>query len=329
MTNQHSDESSPVSGGRSSYATQMPSAPASVLLLGEYAVLEVGGLGVAVSPEVRVVSRANPLGRLVDESSGNARPQQIIGRFPHGSDNWPGRGFLDRVCTFLESKYGAPRFSGEIVIDSSALFNADGKKRGFGSSAAVTVVATSLWLQETDHDLLIEAAVEAHRHAQGGRGSGYDVACSTFGSIIRFCGGPLPQAALANLPWLPELTVFAGPKPVGTPSAISSYHRWKADNPDRASEFLMQSNELVEAFLSAEEWPAAQQTIAKYRELTIGLGDLIGVESRIDPPGELAEGEWKAIGAGNELGVILCERGRIDTDVGTAVEISQEGVRWQ
>ena len=72
----------------------------------------------------------------------------------------------------------------------------------------------------------------------------------------------------------------------------------------------------------------AKQIVAAYRELAVWLGEQIGVGARIDPPEKLVDGEWKAIGAGNELGVVLGARDRLEPDIGTSVEISQDGVCW-
>ena len=125
------------------------------------------------------------------------------------------------------------------------------------------------------------------------------------------------------------MTLFSGPQPVDTPSAVSAYRRWKADSPQAATEYLRRSNSLVEAFLSAGDWPRAQQIVADYSKLAVRLGDAIGVSSRIDPPVPGTRGIWKAVGAGNELGVLFGTTVRSAPGGSEAVDIARDGVVWQ
>jgi phosphomevalonate kinase len=172
--------------------------PGNLLLLGEYAVTEEGGLGLALAVDRRVSLELEPSSALVVE-----------GRWGGGTAHWTresaGRSPLITaiVETWREQVYsrgvgapgaGATRMpdsrepGARIVVDSSAFFTA-GRKSGFGSSAAVTVALTCalLHLSGFSGSQLIRCAARiallAHRRAQGGRGSGYDVYASLYGGF--------------------------------------------------------------------------------------------------------------------------------------------------
>ncbi|MGE5185056.1 MAG: hypothetical protein ACM31C_23470 [Acidobacteriota bacterium] len=74
----------------------------------------------------------------------------------------------------------------DIVCDSSAMFEG-AQKLGLGSSAAVTVAATALALGSVDDRARVfDIASAAHLRAQGGVGSGADVAASVYGGAISY-----------------------------------------------------------------------------------------------------------------------------------------------
>ena len=99
----------------------------------------------------------------------------------------------------------------DISIDSSAL-RAGGHKLGLGSSAAVAVALTAALARaaglELDRGAVFELANAAHRAAQGGSGSGGDVAASTYGGLLRYerDTAPVPLAWPAGLAMLVVVT---------------------------------------------------------------------------------------------------------------------------
>lgn len=323
------------------------SAPANLLLLGEYAVLEEGGLGLAVAPEARArgvarAVRASGRGSGMLADNGPPHPvSRVRGVTPAETLVWPGdTGILGGVADRLERVLGALHEPREIEIDTRALFRADGRKRGFGSSAALTVVLTALWSRLAgsadpgatfDEDFL-HLAIDAHRAAQGGRGSGYDVATSVTGGFVLFTGGAVPRARRVRLPWLPPLAIFPGPDPVATGGAVARYRAWATSHPVDHATFVGRSNELVTTFICAGTWAEALPVFAEYRALTVELGERIGVSARIesapralDHPGT----EAKAVGAGNELGVALLG-GSTNSPAGLEpLKVASEGVRWE
>lgn len=95
-----------------------------------------------------------------------------------------------------------------ITIDSAA-FSRGGHKLGLGSSAAVAGALTAALAGaaglDLDREALFRLADEAHRSAQGGVGSGGDVAASVYGGLIRYSRGAVP----VPLRWPEELSILA------------------------------------------------------------------------------------------------------------------------
>lgn len=311
----------PAAGDRTSDARRV-SAPANLLLLGEYAVLEEGGRGLAVAPEVRATAT------LAAPRREDAGPT-VRGRTPDGEARWPGDdGLLGDVANHLAATIGP--LDGEVEIDTSSFFRADGRKRGYGSSASLTVALTAVWCgfdgTRSDRERVRRLATDAHRAAQGGRGSGYDVAASALGGIVLFTGGVHPRARRVELPWLPPLSLFEGRDPVATTGAVGRYRAWREAHTRDAEAFVSRSNELVDRFVASSTWDEARDVLIEYRGLALELGNRIGVPAEMEPEEPVgARDVSKAVGAGDELGVIFAP----DLISGRAVTVAGEGVRWE
>jgi phosphomevalonate kinase len=316
--------------------------PGNLLLLGEYAVIEEGGLGLALAVDRRVVVDVQPSSTLTVEG-------RWAGQTVHWSDEAPESSPLIRavVEAWREQLYARGGSSAEnenpelrdirepaarISVDSSAFF-AGGRKRGFGSSAAVTAALTCalLYLSGLSGSRLIRHAARlallAHRRVQSGRGSGYDVYASLFGGFGCVVGGAAPTWQAVRLSWLPSLYVFSGPDSVSTPGSIRNYERWKADDPAGWRNFLEQSNRSVRRFLNAGSWSRAREAFTALKESGLRLGERIGVPADIEAPSSLDPELYKALGAGNELGIYLAETPPEDPAL-EAVVLSPEGLRW-
>ncbi len=269
------------------------SVPGNVLLLGEYAVLEEGGLGLALAVEPRVRLEAAP-----------ARTLQVQARWPGGTGS-P----LVEASVACVNEYRGRACTGALLVDSTDFFSANGRKSGLGSSAAVTValVCGLLRLSGRSH-LPRDAAflsVQAHRRAQGGRGSGYDVLASFHGGAGLFHGGAQPSWETAALPEGCELSLFPGPAPVSTAEAVERYLQWKEQSPGPARDFLEESNAAVRGFCGARSLQEARRSFDACRRIGIHLGKAIAVPAEMSPPEGLDPDWCKALGAGNELGVCL------------------------
>jgi mevalonate kinase len=195
------------------------SAPGKVFLAGEYAVLTGHPAVVAAvnrRARGRFVAHAEPSTPLVAEALRAVREHLA----PLG----------------IEPPAGAP------LIDSSALSDSGprGDKLGIGSSAAAAAVAVGALLEaagrdaEVDRFLTFTLADRAHRAAQGGRGSGGDVAAAVFGDVISFQRPGAAEPLIQPLGPVPgELVLFSAGPPRATVEGIRGAEALAGRNPDR------------------------------------------------------------------------------------------------
>jgi len=281
-------------------------APGSVLLLGEYAVLQPGGLGVAAAVEPRVRVRVRPA----------ADALRIEGT--DGIDRFAWRAgagdLLDAVVDACATELTRAPGPALVAVDSGAL-TGGGRKLGLGSSAAVAVAVTRALLGGPDRgvplDTVFRTALSAHRAAQGGRGSGYDVAASTYGGTGLFHGGVAPRfeplrAASANL------FLVLGDRPLATPPAVSRYLAWARERSGDCRRHRRVSDAIVRHALRTGGWAEA---LRAGRRMTQWLGEHIGVPVEPDElRGRLdlvaaAGHAGKPAGAGGELAICFAARG--------------------
>ena len=274
-----------------------------MLLLGEYAVLAPGGLGVAAAIELRVRARVR---------SGAVDALRIEGTDGIDRFAWPGGagGVLDAVVEACAQTLGRTPAPALVTVDSSAL-TAGGRKLGLGSSAAVAVAVTFALLSRgkagAPLDAVFRTALRAHRAAQGGRGSGYDVAVATHGGIGLFHGGAEPSfEPLRAGPG--ELLLIQGDRPLATGAAIGRYAAWAERWPAACRDHRRRSDAIVRGALADRRWGDA---LLDGRRLTRRLGEAIDVP--VEPP-ELRERldlaaaaghAGKPAGAGGELAVCV------------------------
>jgi phosphomevalonate kinase len=285
------------------------SVPGTILLLGEYAVLEEGGLGVAAAVERRVAISIEPAEELSILGVGGGFSG--LWRAAEGEAPSLVGSVVEAVERELEARglgERAPALA--IRIDSSAFYGPEGDKLGLGSSGAVAVGAASALLRYSGlaegelADATFGAALEAHRSHQGGIGSGYDIAASLHGGWGLFTGGALPSFEQLELPWMPPLSLHRGAGPVDTKRAIERYLEWKGRNPRVARDFLEASNGVIRSLGKARTWAEASLLLEEGSRLGLELGAAIGVPAGI----AMLEGRGgKALGAGNELAALWDE----------------------
>lgn len=184
-------------------ATTAVSAPGKAFLIGEYAVLE-GAAAIVTAVDVRAVAHT--------PTSERPSANSAVVHCAHA-----------RTAAFLEGR-------GAKVGDPPAVetggFALGQRKLGLGSSAAVAAAVVGYHLAEAgldptreeirDHAMSI--ALAAHAEAQGGNGSGADVATAVLGGAIRFAEH---RAEPVRLPtWLALGFVDAG-----APAVTSSFVR--------------------------------------------------------------------------------------------------------
>lgn len=313
------------------------SVPGNLLLAGEYAVLEEGGLGAALAVEPRLTVTVKPQDRW-----------ELVGRWRGGGEQWDpesgvsppfaGLVFL-RALELLEGRgdergrrWSTLTRPARVEIDSSEFFDAQGRKLGYGSSAALAAGLTAALAQLGGRDSDVHPiAVAAHRHAQGGAGSGYDVTASWFGGWGLFVGGLTPRWEPADATRLPPLALFPGPELVRTVSSIALYRQWKTAHPREARDFLDASNAAVRALVFSATRADALAAWSEARTLGVDLGQRIGSEARLEPPLELPPDTFvKALGAGNETGLVAGDDLPHPLPSGlTPVRRAPEGLRWE
>ncbi len=225
-----------------------------------------------------------------------------------------------------------------ITVDSSSLFTPGGRKLGFGSSAAAAVGTIAALLTAVDIDPVADRrltallATAAHRDAQNGAGSGYDVATSCFGGIGLFTGGRWPDYERIDPVWLPPLGITSGEFPESTSGAISCFRRALETDETRISGLLDQSDQAVHAFAAAADWQDGRRALERSREVGVEIGRAIGVPAEVLPETVYGENHgicgdrfMKALGAGRETIGLLPYL----PDCGdAAVPCDMEGLRW-
>jgi phosphomevalonate kinase len=291
------------------------SVPGNLLLAGEYAVLEEGGLGIALAVEPRLTVTAVP-----------AQRWSVEGRWGGTTETWsPGSGresFAGKILLKALEFVAAP--PARLEVDSSAFFDASGRKLGFGSSAALAAGLAAALARLAGREPDPQVAVEAHRHAQGGAGSGYDVTASWFGGCGLFTGGRQPRWTPLNKV-LPSLSVFAGPQAVRTTGSIALYRAWQSAHPDEAERWLRDSNAAVSTLAADTDWFGAAEHC---RALGLEVGRRVGSSAELLPPAGLPPGTFiKAMGAGNETGLAASPTPL--TAPGVSRLTVTEGLRWE
>ncbi|HUX36747.1 MAG TPA: hypothetical protein VMV44_02475 [Rectinemataceae bacterium] len=338
------------------------SVPANLLLLGEYAVTEEGGLGIALATSPRALVSLEDGVSL--EIFGKMGPSSFAWREDREAAPPLIDACLAEARRHLKTKLDAAgdgyrlgwplgHEGARIHIDSSAFFAADGSKLGFGSSAAVAVGLCAALLRlgglegETLETAIFPVALAAHRRAQGGRGSGYDVAASRHGGLGLFEGGasprwtPLPAPARRALGRL-SLSLRPGPGPVSSPAAVERYRQWASREVEAQGAYLAATAEAAHGFAAASEAESILGLLEAAAARGMELGEAIAVPAR-PASGEGPEGSRtlyggatigtieKCLGAGDELVLVATMGGGIaETRAqGHRLCIENEGLRWE
>ncbi len=270
------------------------SAPGKLFLAGEYAVL-FGGVArvLAVGPRARASVRARADRRvevlLADGSlTGECTPLGVKWR------RAPERPFhfVARTLDLALRAVGkdGPGFS--IAFEPSPTVN--GHKLGIGSSARACVLAAEATRSVTGATFdALKLALVAHSAAQGGKGSGADVAACFAGDVVRYrkaevlglidaanrggFGGALLDAAPVDLwrvaaPSLPMLYVFTG-QSASTPGLIAEVER-RLDAAARRR-FVVESDALgaaLEERLARGDFKGTLTLCAELQALLFSLG---------------------------------------------------------
>lgn len=203
-----------------------------------------------------------------------------------------------------------------VTLDSTDLAQANGRKSGMGSSAAATVGATAaLWYLATGTpptlDELFQTALAAHRLAQGGKGSGYDLACSAYGGMGLFTGGKAPTWTPLSLRHSPAFKLLFAPRPVSSEQAITIWDQWKEAHPDAWAQHLGESQKIVSSLALSQDRDSFDAALTRASALGQQLGQTLGVWDPVNETFMASQnktGQCKALGAGNELFALWGEK---------------------
>jgi len=270
------------------------SAPGKLFLAGEYAVLW-GGVGrvLAVGPRVRafVRQRADRKVHLLlaeGRLSGDATPLGV--RWEREPP--PPFHFVARTIDLALRALAIDGPGLSLAFEPSRVI--DGHKLGLGSSARACVLAAEAcrtgWGATFD---ALKLALVAHASAQGGKGSGADVAACFAGELVRYeraevaellvasnkggFGGVLDASPPVDLwrvnpPRLPMLSVFSG-QSASTPSLISAVER--TISPADRARFVLQSDRLgssLEEAAARGDFTGTQAACTELQTLLFSLG---------------------------------------------------------
>jgi phosphomevalonate kinase len=279
--------------------TRTWSAPGKLFVSGEYAVLW-GGVGrvVAVPPRTLALARRRDDGRVEvllegRRLEGSVTPQGVAWREPPAQ----AAHFVSRAIDL--ALRASPGSRGGFTVAFSPSPTSGGHKLGLGSSARAAVLATEAtrWAVDAAFDTL-KLALVAHAEAQGGRGSGGDVAAIFAGGTVAYrryeLAALLKEAAAGGLagglsrsgpvevnreapPALELIYVFTG-QSASTPALIGQAERTL--QPAQRTDFVRRSDELSAALQQA----LARGDLAVVREACDGLQALLdGLTSAPQP----------------------------------------------
>jgi len=150
---------------------------------------------------------------------------------------------------------------------------------GLGTSAAVTVATLAALSgargEALDPRRLLETGVQIVRKAQGGVGSGADVAASTYGGCLRYFA---ESREAVVLPTAPKLTVLYSGSKMATPEVVAIVGENRRNQPDIFNKIEALIGDIVQrAFAAAatEDW----ETVGELMDIHQGLMDAMGVNN--------------------------------------------------
>jgi phosphomevalonate kinase len=312
------------------------SAPAKLVLLGDYAVLEgARALVQAVDrrAQVRIVSREDHACDVHAPDLGIPSARALMDE--NGQWQWQCDEASKAKLTLVDHVWhgmlreGLAPVSGkgfDLYLDTSGFFHADGvSKLGLGSSAALTVAFASALATYaghgdaiTDRTQWMRRLLHMHGDWQGGRGSGVDVAASVAGGLIGYqLVGPArePTYEALSTDGLHCLFVWSG-QSVSTNQSLQHLAQWRQshaqDYDAHMRELGLVSAAAIDA-LKRRDLPSFIDLTKDYARGLQRFGAACGLEIYSPAQKELAgmasgtDVSYKPCGAGGDFGVVFAE----------------------
>lgn len=311
--------------------TLCASAPAKLIFLGEYAVLEgAPALVAAIDRRARVT--------LADSSDGQwwlSAPELGIrdlalerdGQLPPSLDasRRASLTLFDTVRQAVSEQAGslAPV---SIHIDTAAFYS-NGRKLGLGSSAAVAV-ALAMALSaaaglDTARDTLLRLAGRAHRLAQGGIGSNADIAAAVYGGVLAYRSGHPPVAlAMPSELWLQPVLLNESASTTDLVGRVMALKERAPEQYDSVMQPLKEGAEAGYNAFRAQDDAAFLRAFSDYSAGLEQLGKAAGADIVSEPHRALHSATrntrlyYKSCGAGGgDIGLLVAPRKKDDNGV--------------
>ena len=272
------------------------SVPGKVMLAGEYAVLLPGHPCLVAGVERRLSVEAAPAERW-SVDTGKVR-------WTEGEPVPPEVHFVVAAIEAVRKNFTVPPQALTTFDD----LHVGERKLGLGGSAAVTVGTVFVTAPVgTDCDTLWRLAHLVHRTAQGGRGSGADVAASVFGGVQRFQSEPHPSvtAGREDVTVHPAVhldLVWTGTSARTAPRLLT-WSDFVRVAPKKAALFGKLSTEAVDTLqrgLETADLDAIRAGVGGARAALRGLESELGLELETDVIRAASDAAWKA-GASGKL----------------------------
>ena len=268
----------------------------SLVVCGEYAVLEPGGLGIVSALDASVHADVFPADTWRLETPFRSESFDPVRVEAHGVDISPAseqrfaRSAVVECAAYL-LRMGKPIDPLRIVVGRfSPSANADPLPpgvSGLSSSAAVVAAIVSGMLRlymdaDEARRRAFPLALRAHRRAQGGVGSGIDVAAALFGGFELFTAHPQsPSVRPLRWPSAIRVRIMWSGERAETAPRIERLGAYRRSRPQEWSAFVRRSTELTTALLDAlsrEDVQTVFSCIEAHRLLLSTLGAAAGLE---------------------------------------------------
>ncbi len=267
------------------------SAPGKLMLAGEYVVVERGVAALAVAVDRRMHVEIVP----------EARRTWLVTSPALGLRDAP----LKSVPVLAEVVARIPNIppGGRITISSE--LGEGPNKPGLGGSAALCAAAfMGLWKASgATGQPDLELAIAAHRAAQGGRGSGYDVATALQGGVALFHPArPGIAARVERLKWPVGLhaAVFRTGRGADTAEQLARMQTWRDEDDESYEACIEPLAAETEAFISA----FLGNDIGRILDTASQVQEELATMDRIGELGILAGGQAQLLGAIEDAGAI-------------------------